>query len=1144
MPKVNTLYNYFLSPKGVKPLNDNSPASKSKEKQTTPRREQREKGQTKLSLTKEKENHSEPKKEVKTETPKRKKPILKDKKETPQRKRSIDDEDSEEVSPVKPKRRRLIIPDDDSDSDDNFKPGSENEDSDSGSNNASESDPETPSEDESPQKKRKIVNKTPRATKNNSRAKKAVEKTPNTSQATSQESKPFKNPDSWPHLKYDFLEPNKIKDLELRKKDHENYNPRTVHVPNDFLNNQTPAMRQWWKLKSKNFDCVLFFKVGKFYELYHMDAVLGVNELNLSYMRGEFAHSGFPEIAYGRFSASLIEKGFKVARVEQTENPEMMSKRVAKMSKATKYDKVVNREICQISSKGTRVYTAQDGEITVPSSKYLLALTEKQFHEDKTPSYGICFLDTTIGDFYLGQFKDDRCNSRLLTLLAHYPPVHIIYERGNLSQSTLKILNGMLPSAIKEPLQKEVQFWSAPKTLKYIHEQEYFKNKESKFEWPKELKLYLNPGDSLGLTPAEDKELAVNALGGCVYLLTHYFLDQQLLAQARFKSYIPPDFGTDGTKFANSMVLDAITINNLKILDGEGSLMKSLDRCCTAFGKRLLREWICRPSCRKVVIIQRQEAVTELMERIDEVRNARSMMSVLPDLERLLSKIHAQGNHKKMYNHPDGRAIMFEGPIYTKRKIVDFITVLEGFEQILKIIQFFDEFKSDLIKHCTVVEPEGDFPELRKTLEYFKTAFDHEEAKKIGSIVPKKGVDTEYDTVLEELAHVEKDCAKYLEQQKKFFGVKVTYVGTDRKRFQLEVPDSQIKKVNSSYELQSQRKGFKRYYTDETKELLSRQISAEENRDKVLKDLNRRLFAKFSENYDLWNMAVYKIATLDVLMSLAEYSASEDTCIPTIFDDSDDKTIIEIIEGKHPCIVSDNFIPNDTTLATNGVKPLVILTGPNMGGKSTLMRQLGLIVIMAQIGCQVPASSCSITLIDRIFTRLGANDDIMAGQSTFLVELSETSAILQHATPYSLVLLDELGRGTSTYDGTAIAAAVVDALTKMKCRTLFSTHYHSLVEDYKTNENVTLAHMACMVESEEEDVSQETVTFLYKLSEGACPKSYGFNAARLAGVPSYITQKAHEVAKQLERETNLRHIFASICKLNDESNVRTMIEAI
>ncbi|XP_023246001.1 probable DNA mismatch repair protein Msh6 [Copidosoma floridanum] len=255
--------------------------------------------------------------------------------------------------------------------------------------------------------------------------------------------------------------------------------------------------------------------------------------------------------------------------------------------------------------------------------------------------------------------------------------------------------------------------------------------------------------------------------------------------------------------------------------------------------------------------------------------------------------------------------------------------------------------------------------------------------------------------------------------------------------------------------------------------------------------------------------------------------------------------MIEIRDGKHPCIPSNNFIPNDTLIATKETAPLILLTGPNMGGKSTLMRQVGLITVMAQIGCHVPASACQLTLVDRIFTRLGANDDIMAGQSTFLVELSETAAILQHATTHSLVLLDELGRGTSTYDGTAIAASVVDALTKKKCRTLFSTHYHSLVEDFKDSANVSSAHMACKIENEDEgEVTEQNVTFLYKLSQGACPKSYGFNAARLAGIPAHITKRAQEIATKLENEVNLRHAFTTLCKINDGLSMKSVLKSL
>ncbi|KYQ47660.1 putative DNA mismatch repair protein Msh6 [Trachymyrmex zeteki] len=1124
MSKVNTILNYFTSPKTIKKP---EAAKEEREKSQTPKRDQKNKGFVRNG--KENKNTDDKKRLYKKDT------------------------EEEEDEPIKPKRRRLIIPDVDSgeDSGDEFKPGSESEESESTSEGDTEQEPSTGAEEETPEKKRKTSSvkfKSKQASSRNTKANKKDSKQPSQPIQSQIINNGLSAAQTWPHLKLDFLQPEKIKDIHRRTLKDSAYDPKTLYVPTEFLIKQTPAMKQWWELKSKHFDCVFFFKIGKFYELYHMDAVIGVNELSLTYMRGEFAHSGFPEIGYGRYSASLIERGYKVARVEQTENPEMMAARCSKMTKPTKYDKVVKREICQVSTRGTRVYTPLDVEASTPNSNYLLSLVEKCDLSSTISSFGVCFIDTTIGEFNLGQFVDDRCNSRLLTLLAHHPPVHVVYERSNLSQKTLQLINNTLPAALKESLQREAQFWSATTVLKKLHEGSYFKKeKDSSFAWPESLKPYLNEGDSLGLTPADNKELAVHALGGCVCLLKEFLLEQQLLAQGCFNTYIPPDFSTassrTGLNYANTMVIDAVTIKNLRLF-GEGSLINVLDHCCTAFGKRLLREWVCRPSCRKTVIIERQEAVQELLDRMDVMQSARIILSTLPDLERLLSKIHAQGNAAKMKNHPDGRAIMFEGPTYSKRVIVDFTTTLAKFEEVLKFIELFDDFKSNLITRYTQYEPNGDFPCLRETLDYFKTAFDHEEAKKQGYIVPKKGVDAEYDSVLAELADIKKDLDKYLEKQKRHFGVKVTFHGTDRKRYQIEIPESQVKKVGPGYELQSQRKGFKRYYTAEAKELLTRQMNAEEHKDKVLKDLNRRIFAQFSEKYDMWHAAVYKLATMDVLISLADYARNGDMCIPEIHDGSDGEIFIKIKDGQHPCIVSDNFIPNDTLLATDGTASFMILTGPNMGGKSTLMRQMGLITIMAQIGSYVPASSCCMTLVDRIFTRLGANDDILAGQSTFLVELSETATILQHATPYSLVLLDELGRGTSTYDGTAIAAAVVDALTKLKCRTLFSTHYHSLVEDYKTNEEVTLTHMACMVETEEEEeVSQETVTFLYKLSEGACPKSYGFNAARLAGVSSIITKRAHEIASRMEQETNHKHIFNALCKVNG-AGMRSLIATI
>ncbi|THK32980.1 probable DNA mismatch repair protein Msh6 [Diachasma alloeum] len=1145
MPKkdvkqVNTLLNYFKSPKSVTPQAERS-TPKEKSEPTTPVRALKGRGKGKG-----KENKDEVKATAKKRPLKARTPELDEEEE-------VKKEDEEDEIAAKPKRRRIIIPEEDSedggDDSDDYVPeeseeASESEDNTEGATESSFAT-ETETDEETPKKKQKLSrgksngknwrSKQPPAKVTLKEESFQLQKTPSVTGPTT-------GGDSWPHLKLDFLQPENRRDKNRRRPTDENYDPRTLHVPEDFLNKQTPAMRQWWVLKSQHFDCILFFKVGKFYELYHMDAVTGSNELGIAYMRGEWAHSGFPEIAYGRFSGILVEKGYKVARIEQTENPEMMQERVKRTAKSTKFDKVVKREICQISTRGTRVSSVQDPEIITPESNYLLSLVEKTDAKTKIPKFGVCFIDTSIGEFHLGEFEDDRSHSRLLTLLSHYLPVHVVYEKGKLSQETLKIINTLLSSALKEPLQKDVQFWSASKTLKFLHEGDYFKSESgSDFQWPEGLKAFLNPGDSLGLTPDDDKELAVNALGGCVYILKDFMLDQQILGQKHFQEYIPPDvvFSSrkmeEGAPAVSTMVLDAITINNLRILGEDGSLLKTLDHCCTAFGKRLLKEWICRPSCRKNIIVSRQEAITELMDNPDVIQETRKSMSHLPDLERLLSKIYTHGSAQKMKNHPDGRAFMFESQTYSKKKISDFTTALEGFENAVKIASRFEDFQSPLIKRTLQRDPEGEFPDLEETLEYFKTAFDHEKAKKEGNIVPKEGVDAEYDEIIEEFRAIKHESNSYLKQQEKYFGGKVTFAGNDKKRFQLEVPEARAKHAGSSHELQGQRKGFKKYYTAECREFLARQMKAEEQRDKILKDLSRRIFAKFSEKYDLWSSAVFKIATLDVLISFAEYARSGETCVPQINDDDEVFTVIK--EGKHPCISSDNFVPNDTSISAEGNASLLILTGPNMGGKSTLMRQVGLITVMAQIGSYVPAAECKLTLVDRIFTRLGASDDILTGRSTFLVELSETAMILQHATKKSLVLLDELGRGTSTYDGTAIAAAVVDALTKLKCRTLFSTHYHSLVEDFEKNENVSLGHMACEVETEEEEgISEETVTFLYKLVQGACPKSHGFNAARLAGIPASITRRAREIAGRFEKEANQRQVFTSLCRGGNDVN--------
>lgn len=255
----------------------------------------------------------------------------------------------------------------------------------------------------------------------------------------------------WEHEKLDWLQEGKRKDAHRRRQGDPDYDPRTLYVPEDYLNKCTPGVRRWWQLKSQNFDAVICYKVGKFYELYHMDAVTGVNELGLIFMKGTWAHSGFPETAFGRFSDVLVQKGYKVARVEQTETPEMMEARCKSMGHSTRFDKVVRREICRIITKGTQTYSIMDCDPSENHSKFLLCVKEKD-DSAGTRVYGVCFVDTSVGKFHVGQFPDDRHCSRFRTLVAHYTPVQVLFEKGNLSVDTQKILKGSLVSCIQEGL--------------------------------------------------------------------------------------------------------------------------------------------------------------------------------------------------------------------------------------------------------------------------------------------------------------------------------------------------------------------------------------------------------------------------------------------------------------------------------------------------------------------------------------------------------------------------------------------------------------------------------------------------------------------------------------------------------------------
>uniref|UniRef100_A0A8C3U129 DNA mismatch repair protein n=1 Tax=Catharus ustulatus TaxID=91951 RepID=A0A8C3U129_CATUS len=1115
---------------------------------------------------------------------------------------------------VKAKRRRVLDSDSDHDgSDVEFKPdgkeAASSEEASSGVDENESSDTETESVAESPikvpskRKRGEVKKPAKRSSLGN-----GCSETPKRAATVSSEAKSkltsFAAPESfesqanagsgstggfsvWEHEKLDWLQEGKRRDAHRRRQGDPDYDPCTLYVPEDYLNKCTPGVRRWWQLKSQNFDAVICYKVGKFYELYHMDAVTGVNELGLIFMKGTWAHSGFPETAFGRFSDVLVQKGYKVARVEQTETPEMMEARCKSGGHSSRFDKVVRREICRIITKGTQTYSVMDCDPSENHSKFLLCVKEKE-DSAGTRVYGVCFVDTSMGKFHVGQFPDDRHCSRFRTLVAHYTPVQVLFEKGNLSVDTQKILKGSLVSCIQEGLTSGSQFWNASKTLKVLLEEGYFKekqNSENGCSLPSVIKSLTSESDSLGLTPGENSELALSALGGCVFYLKKCLIDQELLSQANFEEYVPVDITTAKTMSSSSlfartgqrMVLDGVTLMNLEVLQNgtngtiEGTLLERIDSCCTPFGKRLLKQWLCAPLCNPKSINDRLDAVEDLLAVPDKMSEVSECLKKLPDLERLLSKIHSIGSPLKSQNHPDSRAIFYEELKYSKKKIADFLSALEGFKVMNEIVDLMEEvasdFKSKVLKQLLTRKaknPNGRFPDLSAELTRWDTAFDHNQARKTGVITPKAGFDPDYDGALHNIKAVEEDLQKYLDKQRKLLGCKsMQYWGTGKNRYQMEIPESAISRnLPQEYELRSSRKGYKRYWTKEIEKMLAAMVNAEERRDAALKDCMRRLFYNFDKNSKDWQTAVECIAVLDVLMSLAHYSQGGDgpLCRPVILLPMDNAPpFLELRNSRHPCITKtffgDDFIPNDIVIGSkdegsSSEASCVLVTGPNMGGKSTLMRQAGLLVVMAQLGCYVPAEACRLTPIDRVFTRLGASDRIMAGESTFFVELSETSSILQHATEHSLVLVDELGRGTATFDGTAIASAVVKELAeRIRCRTLFSTHYHSLVEDYSHCGAVRLGHMACMVENESEDPSQETITFLYKFIEGACPKSYGFNAARLADIPEEVIQQGHRKAKEFEKTTMSLRIFRYLCQvvdgaISDENAVRKLTEMI
>lgn len=617
-----------------------------------------------------------------------------------------------------------------------------------------------------------------------------------------------------------------------------------------------------------------------------------------------------------------------------------------------------------------------------------------------------------------------------------------MYDKSLISKETKGIID--LQNCLKDSLVHDKEMYNASKVLKELSEGNYFKTNDD-FEWPAEFKKLLSDHDSLGLTPKCEYELAINAMGGVLHILKNCLIDEEVLSQKNFEVYQPVD-NLITTKIKNSeakkyfskqryMVLDSISLTNLEILENNydnsqsGTLFEQIDYCNTAFGKRLLKYWLVNPLCDPDAINDRLNAIEDLKDLDDELGKIKDSLKSLPDLERLVCKIHQIGNVNK--NHPDARAIMYEQDTYSKRKIEDFITILNGFSTAAKLLNSLKEsctkLKSNLLKSILTITKNDNsktgFPYLEDLLKFYNKSFDAEKARKEGKIIPSLGVNKDYDEAIDDIKNIEGEFQTYLKEQSKKLGASLTYFGTAKNRYQLEIPESKCKNLPDDYENTSSKKGVVRYWTTRTKALLAQLVDAENRREQALRNTMKALFKNFDNHYLAWSRAIHCLSILDVLVSLTSYlqNSEHEMCRPEVVlvDDENSKPFIDIIGGRHPCLsktFSGDYIPNDTRIgclksSSDWEKAsCVILTGPNMGGKSTLMRQTALIVILAQLGSYVPAESCRLSSVDRIFTRIGASDKILAGESTFFVELSETASILHHASTHSLVLMDELGR--------------------------------------------------------------------------------------------------------------------------------------
>ena len=809
----------------------------------------------------------------------------------------------------------------------------------------------------------------------------------------------------------------------------------------------SPMMQKYLETKEKYKDCILFYRLGDFYEMFFEDALLVSKELEITLTGKDCGlperapMAGIPHHAVENYASRLIEKGYKVAICEQLEDP--------KTAKG-----IVERGVIRILTPGTIV---ESNLLEEKKNNYIMSICKSGLY------FGISVCDISTGEFYSCEIKDENNFALLLDEIARFSPSEII-------------ANSMMFEC-QEEINKIKERFSMYMSR---FDDKYFDSDEGNLSL--DYNIIENKKEVKNL---KDRTLAVKSINA----LLAYINETQMTSLKHINTI-------NIYNLSRYMSLDINARRNLEITEKmrdknkKGTLLWVLDKTSTSMGGRLLRRWLNNPLLDVNEINGRLEAVQELKENIMLRGEVIENLKKVYDIERLAGKM--------AYGNANAR---------------DMITLKSSLQKLPEVKAVLSQCQSE--KLTNLYEELDELQDIYELIE--KSIIDDPPmTMKDGGII-KLGYNEEIDKLKTATTQGKNWIVKLEAEEKEKTGIKTLKVGYNKVfGYYIEVSKSFVSQVPDRFIRKQTLTNGERYITEELKNLEGQILGAEEKVISLEYEEFVKIREKIAANIKRLQKAANIVSTLDVFSSFAQVAEDMNYCKPEI----DDSGIIDIKEGRHPVIEKmlgvGNFVPNDTYLDKEENR-LSIITGPNMAGKSTYMRQVAIICLMAQVGSFVPATSAQIGVVDKIFTRVGASDDLSMGQSTFMVEMMEVATILKEATQNSLIILDEIGRGTSTYDGLSIAWAVAEFIAdKEKCgaKTLFATHYHELIE--MANKTDGIKNYSIAVKEKGEDI-----IFLRKIVEGGTDESYGIHVAKLAGVPKIVTQRANEILRSLEKKSML-----------------------